>query len=519
MLITNEQLAESLNRIAEFLEEYEENPYRIRAYKQAANSIKKYPKNIHSLVMSNIDLTIIPKVGKKIAIVIKEIILSKNLNWLPQIHSPQQYPKKFIHKKRKLPIVRIYSANFIVNRVINQLSKIPEIKKIEFSGDYRRKKETLSELIIIIIVSNYKEAIKFFHNIPSIKYIIKTIKNKTIVELKNGMLTTLYAIEQKYLGATLLQTTGSVNHFKRLQTIATTKKLKLTEKGLFNRENNISSECEEKIYTYLGLSFIPPELREDKGEIEASSNHTLPTLIELTDIKGDLHCHTNETDGSFTLEEMVSAAQEQGYQYVAITDHSQSLKITHGMNEKRLLKQIKLIDKLNEKLTNFTILKSMEIDILENGNLDLSTNLLKELDLTVCSVHSKFGLSLEKQTERILKAMDNPFFNILGHATGRLMTHRKPYFIDMERILSAAKDRNCFIEVNAQPARLDINDIYCKKAKEIGVKLAISSDAHSTKGFNFMILGVNQARRGWIEKKDVINTYDLIKLKKILKRF
>ena len=246
---------------------------------------------------------------------------------------------------------------------------------------------------------------------------------------------------------------------------------------------------------------------------------SLEGVLIVTHIKGDLHSHTNETDGIESLEIMVKAAIEKGYEYLAITDHSKRLTITNGLDEKRLLQQIKFIDKLNEKLINFTILKSIEVDILEDGKLDLSNDVLKELDLCVCSIHSKFKLPEVIQTERIIRAMDNPYFNILGHATGRLITSRPSYPIQMEKILHAAKERNCFIELNSQPSRLDICDKYCLMAKKLGVKIAISSDAHSVPELDFVRFGINQARRGWLEANDVINTRQLKELKKILKRY
>jgi len=250
----------------------------------------------------------------------------------------------------------------------------------------------------------------------------------------------------------------------------------------------------------------------------AAERNTLPTLITLNDIKGDLHSHTNETDGVEALEVMVEAAMQLRYEYFAITDHSKRLAITNGLDEKRLLKQIEQINKLNSKYPHFKILKSIEVDILEDGSLDLSDDVLKELDIRVCSIHSKFKLPTDKQTERIIRAMDNPYFNILGHMTGRLLTSRKPYDLQIEKIFIAAKERGCFIELNSQPARLDIHDVYCKQAKEIGLKVSISSDAHSVRELSFMSFGVNQARRGWLEKGDVINTRNVSELLKIIKR-
>ncbi len=235
-------------------------------------------------------------------------------------------------------------------------------------------------------------------------------------------------------------------------------------------------------------------------------------------MRGDLHAHTDATDGHDSLEMMALAAANKGYEYLAITDHSKHLTVAHGLDKKRLWQQIKAIDRLNKKLTKITVLKSIEVDILEDGSLDLSNDILKELDLTVCSVHYKFNLSPKKQTERILRAMDNPYFNILAHPTGRLINRREPYEVNLERILQGAKERGCFLEINAQPERLDLADVNCRLAKDMGVKLSIATDAHSTKQFDYMLFGIDQARRGWLEKDDVLNTHSLSQLKKLLKR-
>jgi DNA polymerase (family 10) len=268
----------------------------------------------------------------------------------------------------------------------------------------------------------------------------------------------------------------------------------------------------------VGLPFIEPELRENRGEIEAAQKDKLPKLVALDDIKGDLHVHTEYTDGHYTIQEMAEAAKKHGYKYLAIADHSKHVTVAHGLKAKDLRKQMDEIDKVNEKLKGITVLKGIEVDILEDGSLDLPDSVLKELDLTVCSVHYKFNLSKKKQTDRILKAMDNPYFAILAHPTGRLINERRPYEIDMERIIKKAKDSGCFLELNAHPDRLDLNDIDAKRAKEIGVKLVISTDAHRIDDLDYMRFGLGQARRGWLEPDDVLNTRGLSDLKKLLKR-
>jgi DNA polymerase (family X) len=272
------------------------------------------------------------------------------------------------------------------------------------------------------------------------------------------------------------------------------------------------------MYKVLGLGYIEPELRENKGEFEASRNNKLPKLVELDEIKGDLQTHTKASDGKNSLKEMVEAAQELGYEYYAVTDHSKKVTMANGLDEKRLAKQMEEIDELNKKINKIRILKSVEVDILEDGSLDLSDDILKELDIVICSIHYNLKLSKKKQTRRILKAMENPNFNILAHPTGRLINKRSPYEINMEEIMKEAKDKGCFLEINANPDRLDLDDDNARLAKEIGLKLSISTDAHSVDNLNFMKYGVAQARRGWLEKDDVLNTHSWSDLKKLLKR-
>jgi DNA polymerase (family 10) len=271
------------------------------------------------------------------------------------------------------------------------------------------------------------------------------------------------------------------------------------------------------VYRTLGLQFIEPELREGRGEIEAALKKALPALVEVADLQGDLHMHTTASDGGNSIEEMAAAAQEKGYRYIAITDHSQSLKITNGLTEKRLREHIRAIEKVNARLKDFVILKSAEVDILEDGTLDYSNGMLKQLDFTICSVHSRFALNKEQQTERIMRAMDNPYFKILGHATGRLLLKRQGYDLDMERIMRHAKDRGCFFEINSSPNRLDLSDEHAKLAKQLSIKIAVNTDAHSIHELDFIAAGINQARRGWLEPADVLNTLPIAKLLKVLR--
>jgi len=306
--------------------------------------------------------------------------------------------------------------------------------------------------------------------------------------------------------------TGSKAHNIAIRRIAQKRGLKLSEYGVFRKGARIAGATEASVYKSLGLPLIPPELREDQGEIEAAKEQRLPRLIELEDLKGDLHAHTLATDGRNSLEEMAVAARDAGLAYLAITEHSRRLTVAHGLNEKELLKHCDAIDALNEKLRDITLLKGVEVEILESGDLDLSDAVLAQLDLVVGAVHGKFDLPRKKQTRRLLRAMDHRYFTILAHPSGRLLHRRDPVDVDMSAVIRAAAQRGCGLELNADPERLDLTDIHCREARAEGVLISINSDAHGIQGFADLRYGIGQARRGWLEKKDVLNTRPLAEI-------
>ncbi|HET6416431.1 MAG TPA: PHP domain-containing protein, partial [Polyangiales bacterium] len=288
--------------------------------------------------------------------------------------------------------------------------------------------------------------------------------------------------------------------------------------GVFKGKQRVAGRTEEELFKTVGLRYIEPELRENRGEIEAAQKNRLPHLVSLKDIRGDLHAHSSATDGHHSLREMAEAAKSRGYVYLAITDHSKRVTIAHGMDEARLRRQIDAIDRLNATLKGMRILKGVEVDILKDGSLDIRDSVLKRLDVVVGAIHSGFGARRVEQTERIIRAMDNPYFNILAHPTGRLINQRPTYEVDMERVMRAALERGCFLELNAQPDRLDLNDVHCRMAKDLGLKLAIATDAHSTSCLDYMRFGVDQGRRGWLEPGDVLNTRSWRELKTLFAR-
>jgi DNA polymerase (family 10) len=328
----------------------------------------------------------------------------------------------------------------------------------------------------------------------------------------------LRAVPEISYGAALHYFTGSKAHNIAIRMLGVKKGLKINEYGVFRGARRIAGKREEEVFKTVGLPFIEPELRENWGEIEAAKRGQLPTLVTIKDIRGDFHAHTKATDGHNSLEEMVEAARARGYEYLAITDHSKRVTMAHGFDMKRLAQRIKEIDRLNAKLSGFTVLKSVELDILKDGSLDLPDEILKELDLTVCSVHYNFNLPRKEQTERILRAMDNPHFIILAHPTGRLINERNPYDVDMERLMEAARERGCFLELNGHPDRLDLSDVHTKMAKDMGIKVAISTDAHRTSDLDYMRFGIGQARRGWLEREDVLNARSWKEIKQLFRR-
>lgn len=572
MTIHNSEVVKIFNEMADLLEIQDANPFRVRAYRNAALTIGGLSRNLGDMIAKDEDLTELPGIGEDLANKIKVIIktgelpqlkaLEKKipavLSELMKIESLGPKRVKILYKKlhiRKMEDLQKALANKkisklhgfgkkteeriqagiahiaeyskrrlladvipIVESMTIYLKKINSVKIVECAGSYRRRKETVGDLDFLVVAKNANEVIDHFIHFDEVATVLAHGPTRSTVRLHSGIQVDLRVVAENSYGAALLYFTGSKPHNIAIRKMALKKKLKINEYGVFKGKKAIAGKTEKEVYQQVGLPFIEPELREDQGEIQAAKKNQLPKLITLQNIRGDLHCHTKATDGKNSIEELAQAAIKKGYDYIAITDHSQKLALVHGLKPNDVLQQIKLIDKLNAKFKDFVILKSIELDILENGELDLPNKILKELDLTVCSIHSKFNLSVKKQTERIIRAMDNPYFNILAHPTGRLINKRQQYEVDIEKIMQAAKERSCFLEINSQPDRLDLNDGHCKMAKEIDLKLVISSDSHDISQLDDMKFGVFQARRGWLEAKDVLNTYKLNELKKLLKR-
>jgi DNA polymerase (family 10) len=572
MPVLNSDIAEILNRTAELLELEGANPFRVRAYRNAARTVSALPRNITAMLADGKDLSQLPGIGQDLARKIAEIAGTGHLTLLDEIEHrtppglakllgvPGLGPKrvqilhvalgiddldklaaaaragkisglpgfgakseeKILHALRtrgpeehRMPWVR---AEEVAGPLVDYLKSIKGVKRTDVAGSYRRRKETVGDLDILVAAADGASVVDRFVNYEDVTEVVSKGTTRSTVILRNGLQVDLRVVPQASYGAALHYFTGSKAHNIAIRKMGVERKLKINEYGVFKGKKRIAGRTETEVYRQVGLPYVEPELREDRGEIAAAKAHRLPKLITLEDIKGDLHAHTNESDGHASLEEMAMAARKRGYEYLAISDHSKRVTIAHGLDSKRLVRQIEQIERLNAELHGIRILKASEVDILEDGSLDLPDSVLSALDLTVCAVHFKFDLPREKQTERIIRAMDNPNFTILAHPTGRLLGSRPPYEVDMERLMATAKDRNCILEVNAQPERLDLIDVHCRMAKDIGVKVAISTDAHATTGLGLVRHGIAQARRGWLEPNDVVNTRPWRELRALLRR-
>jgi DNA polymerase (family X) len=570
--IHNADIAALFNRMADLLEIEGANPFRVRAYRRAANTIEDLPESAASMVARGEKLSDLPGIGDDLAGKIKEIVETGRLKSLEEVEArtPSTLaaltsiaglgPKRAhqLHaelgissldelakaaeagKIRDLPRFsatleakildeirqhrtrekrfKISTAEDFARGLATYLEAAPAIEQVAVAGSFRRRKETVGDLDVLVACKKGPAAIDHFVSYDEVAQVLSKGPTRSTVILKAGIQVDLRVLPPESYGAALHYFTGSKNHNIAVRKLALAKGLKLNEYGVFRGTKRIGGRTEDEVFQAAGLPFIEPELREDRGEIEAALAGRLPKLVTVEDMRGDLHVHTKASDGKSSLEEMAAAAKALGYEYLAITDHSKHATVAHGLDAKRLAAELDDIDRVNDQLADLRLLKSCEVDILVDGKLDLPDNILKRLDFTVCAVHYRFELSLEAQTERILRAMDNRYFNILAHPTGRLLEERPGYSVDLERVMEAAKERGCFMEINAHPSRLDLNDVHGRAAKEMGLKLAISTDAHSTLGLRSMRFGVDQARRASLEPDDILNTRPWEEIAPLFKR-
>ena len=551
MPLQNAEIAAMFDEAADLLDIKGDNPFRSRAYHRAARVLAQWPENVGTLLKQGKDLDDLPGIGEDLAGKIAAIVATGKFDLLESLKRelPGELPKiaalpglgpkrvKRLHdelgvetledlrravKTGRLKTLRGFGPKFEekISAALAKPSaptrfKIPFAEaeaqalvdflrsalgkgEIEIAGSLRRRRDTIGDVDIVASAADPAGLMARLAAYDNVAKILVQGPTRMSVVLRSGLQIDLRVVKNASFGAALLYFTGSKAHNIALRSLANEHGWKLNEYGLFAGTRRIAGATEEEIYAKLGLAFIPPELREDRGEVALASKNSLPQLITLADLRGDLHVHSNWSDGTASIAEMAAAARARGYRYMALTDHSQRVTIAHGLDGPRLSRQIAAIDKLNDETADFTILKGMEVDILADGSLDLSERLLARLDIVVAAVHSKFDLSSTQQTERIIKAMDNPHVSIIAHPTGRLIGEREAYALDLEKLILAARERGCALELNAHPDRLDLNDIGAHAAKEAGVMMAISTDSHSTTGLDNIRFGIDQARRGWL---------------------
>ena len=572
MPIHNADIAATFEEIADRLEIQGANPFRIRAYRNAARTLGELPQEARALLEQGDDLTRLPGIGDDLATKVNEIVTTGRCSLLdrlrkdlpPAVTELLQIPglgpkrvKTLYHdlevqtveqlyraardgrirnlpgfgEKTELNILQAVEAHASQTRrfklavaaqyadaLCTFLQAIAGVDKVTVAGSFRRMRETVGDLDILVTAAAGSAVMMRFTSYDEVAEVLSSGSTRASVILKSGLQVDLRVVDKASYGAALCYFTGSKAHNIAIRRIAQKRGLKVNEYGVFRGDKRIAGKDEASVYQSVGLPLIPPELRENRGEIEAAHAGRLPTLVEFSDLRGDLHAHTKATDGHDSLRDMALAAKALGLEYLAITEHSRHLTVAHGLDPLRLARQCEEIDQLNSELKGITLLKGIEVDILEDGSLDLPDDVLAQLDLVIGAVHSQFHLSRAKQTTRILRAMDHPHFTMLAHPSGRLIDKREPYDVDMLRIIRHAKKRGCHIELNAHPDRLDLLDTHCQMAKEEGVLVSINSDAHSTFDFANLKYGVGQARRGWLEKDDVLNSRSLPALRRLLKQ-
>lgn len=572
MTVHNADIAAIFTEIADLLEIEGKNAFRVRAYRNAAREIESTGKPVAERVANEEDLTQLPAIGEDLAAKIREIVATGRCRALEELRQelpptitallkmPGLGPKrvKTLHQELEVGSLadlkraaqegavrqlsgfgekterailealeqhaetehrfKLATAAQYAEPLVAHLKEAREVVDVVTAGSYRRARETVGDLDILVTTRGESDVMERFAGYDEVREVVSRGETRATVILRSGLQVDLRVVPQASFGAALHYFTGSKAHNIAVRRLGQQKKLKINEYGVFRGDKRIAGAGEEEVFAAVNLPWIPPELRENSGEIEAARAGELPKLIEARDLRGDLHAHTRATDGHHTLEELAEAARARGFRYLAITEHSRRLTMVHGLDAKRLRRQCAEIDRLNENFRGFRLLKGIEVDILEDGRLDLPDEALRELDLVIGAVHSKFNLPRAKQTERILRAMDSRYFTILAHPTGRLIGEREAYDVDMPRIVRHARDRGCFLELNAHPERLDLNDTHCRMAREEGVLVAIDSDAHRLQDFDGLRFGVGQARRGWLESRDVLNTRTLRQLRPLLKR-
>jgi DNA polymerase (family 10) len=568
----NTAIAKVFSDIADLLELKGENQFKIRAYQKAARAIEHYPKEIRIMVDEGEDLKSIPGVGDAIAKKTTELVETGKLEYYEKLKA--EFPKGIINlldipgvgpktanklcselgitsvdsleqaikdgsvarlfrlgektannilqqieaSRRKDQRIPIGEALPTVEEILSALNSVPGVRNLTYAGSLRRFRETLGDIDLMGTAENPQKVMDTFVSLPIVGQVLVQGPTKSSIIVSGGLQVDLRMVEHEAFGSLLQYFTGSKQHNISLRERGRRQGLKLSEYGITDiTTDKLEKFAEEKeFYRRLGLQYIPPELREAQGEIERAEQGTLPKLVELSDIKGDLHIHTDWSDGHNSIEEMALAAKKLGYQYIAITDHSGGRGITHGLDIERLRQQIEEIKKVNEHRDGIQVFSGIEVDIRADGSLDLPHTILAELDIVIAAVHSAMNQNEEKMTRRVLSAVDNPDVDIIAHPTCRLLPAREPVAIDLEAVLRTAAKNNKIMEINAMPDRLDLNDVHASRARELGVKLAIGTDAHYVSHLDFMRFGVGVARRAWCEPQHILNTLPLADILTIL---
>ena len=567
----NQQIADIFNEIAELLELKNENVFRIRAYRRAAQNIGDLPKDVAAL--SPEELETVPGIGKDLAAKVREFLETGRIakheelkaavpgGLLELLRVPGLGPKKAKLLSDKLKVKGIDELEAAVRagrlsglhgiqkrteenilkgieflkrgperrpigkvlplaeEIVRRMRSSAPLDRIEVAGSIRRWKDTVKDIDILATSQDPAAVMAAFVKLPQTGRVLSHGETKSSIITDDGIQVDLRVVDEDSFGAALQYFTGSKQHNIKLREMGVRAGLKINEYGVFREpgEKKIGGAKEEDVYRALKLAFIPPELREDGGEIEAALEGRLPDLVTLADIRGDLHVHTKWSDGSHDLDTMVQEARKRGYRYIAVTDHTKGLGVAHGLDERRLREQMRLITGVNEKLRGFKVLAGTEVDIRADGRLDLADEALAGLDIVVASIHSGFKQPQEQITRRLLAAVRNPWVSVIAHPTGRLLGERDAYAVDLDAVLKEAAKYGVAMEVNAYPLRLDLNDLHIRMAKGYGVPLVISTDTHVANQFDYMAYGVSVARRGWVEKKDVLNALSCEQLIKRLK--
>ncbi|MHB1037848.1 MAG: DNA polymerase/3'-5' exonuclease PolX [Pirellulales bacterium] len=569
--MTNRQIADSLDQIADLLEFQGANPFRVRAYRNAARAVRDLAEPVAAIVGdTSRQLTDLEGIGKDLADKIITLVTTGELPMLNELRAevpdsvmallriPGVGPKKAAamftelkitsldelreaceaHRVRELKGFgakteelilqglsiaaaaeeRMYwaVADELAQALLVQLRGLKHVEQIQMAGSYRRGRETVGDLDVLVVSREPGEVMDRLGAWGAVAEVLARGETKMSVRLAGGLQVDLRVVPAESFGAALQYFTGSKEHNVVLRGMAKSRGLKINEYGVFRGEKYIAGKTEEDVYGTLGLPCFPPEMREARQEFEWAAAGELPRLIELADIQGDLHVHTTETDGTGTLHEMVEAARARGLKYLAITDHSKRVTMANGLDARRLRHQWAEIDKLNKKLKGFQVLKGVEVDILEKGGLDLDDDVLAEADWVVASVHYGQNQARDQITRRILDALANPYVSAIAHPTGRMINRRNPYEVDLDVVFKAARQHGKLMELNAHPSRLDLDDVACAAAKKQGVPIVISTDAHHTGGLDVMRYGILQARRGGLTKDDVANTRPWAKLKALI---